>query len=391
MIKKRIFKILRSIVLGLLLLAVILVAASAISNINLPTHSQVTERLSDVEKARLSEVFHLRTTLGDAAWPGWGQQQIPIIVYNEEYAFLVGYPNPPDGWRKMPQNEWRGGPWEAVPDDTFEGEVYYRQPLDDPEKTPENFTVLVGERWVATMGTLEYGEISFYNQFPDELPPNIRPIVPYRLVWKLIMGNTETYIGGLEHESFHAFQGSQALSRLAAAEYVSPMEKQYPWGDAVMQESWQNELDLLLQAVRAPSDTECKDLARQFLAARDQRREDSGLSQEMVNYERQREWLEGLAKYNEITIVRLAGSFPGYVPLATLSIDPGFKHYSGSEKYWSTQIDEVKRLSGREGETRFYYSGMAQAVILDRLMPGWKEQAFQPDVMLEDLLRQAVE
>jgi hypothetical protein len=241
------------------------------------------------------------------------------------------------------------------------------------------------------MGTLEYGEISFYNQFPDELPPNIRPIVPYRLVWKLIMGNTETYIGGLEHESFHAFQGSQALSRLAAAEYVSPMEKQYPWGDAVMQESWQNELDLLLQAVRAPSDTECKDLARQFLAARDQRREDSGLSQEMVNYERQREWLEGLAKYNEITIVRLAGSFPGYVPLATLSIDPGFKHYSGSEKYWSTQIDEVKRLSGREGETRFYYSGMAQAVILDRLMPGWKEQAFQPDVMLEDLLRQAVE
>jgi hypothetical protein len=33
---------------------------------------------------------------------------------------------------------------------------------------------------------------------------------------------------------------------------------------------------------------------------------------------------------------------------------------------------------------------MAQAVLLDRLYPGWKDKAFQPGVMLEDLLREAV-
>jgi hypothetical protein len=388
--KKKIFRILRYILIALALLIVVLISASAISNINLPTHSQVVERLSDVEKARLSEVVHLRKTLGDAVWSGWGQQDIPIIVYNEDYAFLIGYQNPPDGWLKIPQNEQRGGAWEAVPGDTFEGEVYYRQRLGDPAKTPENFTVLVGDQWVATMQTLEYGEINFYKQFPDELPPNIRRIVPYRLVWKLIMQNTEAYIGGLEHESFHAFQGSQAPSRLAAAENVSPIENQYAWEDASLQEDWQNELDLLVQAVRAPSEDACKDLAAQFLAARDKRRANAGLSQEMIDYERQREWLEGLAKYNELDILRLAGSAQGYTPQPALSIDPGFKQYAGSEKYWSGQIDEVKRSGGREGENRFYYSGMAQAVILDRLAPGWKAQALQPDVMLEDLLRMAV-
>jgi hypothetical protein len=29
-------------------------------------------------------------------------------------------------------------------------------------------------------------------------------------------------------------------------------------------------------------------------------------------------------------------------------------------------------------------------VLLDRLLPGWKEQIFNPGVMLEDLLRQAI-
>jgi hypothetical protein len=34
---------------------------------------------------------------------------------------------------------------------------------------------------------------------------------------------------------------------------------------------------------------------------------------------------------------------------------------------------------------------MAQSVLLDRLMPDWKERIFGNDIMLEDLLREAVE
>lgn len=51
----------------------------------------------------------------------------------------------------------------------------------------------------------------------------------------------------------------------------------------------------------------------------------------------------------------------------------------------------MRRTAGRSGETRFYYSGMAKAVLLDRLLPDWKEQVFNPNVMLEDLLRLATE
>ena len=183
MMKKRLFRVMLFGVVGLTLLCIAILGISAASNLNLPLHSQVTDRLPDLEKARLAEATHLRRSLGDTVWPGWGVEEIPIIVYNEEYAFLVGYPDPPTGWVRMPQNEPRGGPWEAVPDDTFEGQVYYRQRLPDPEITPENFTVLVGERWAATIQTKEYAEIEFYAGFREEIPPALRSIFPYRLAW----------------------------------------------------------------------------------------------------------------------------------------------------------------------------------------------------------------
>ena len=54
---------------------------------------------------------------------------------------------------------------------------------------------------------------------------------------------------------------------------------------------------------------------------------------------------------------------------------------SGLSGFW--------RSAGRE-DIRFYYSGMAQAVALDRLMPTWKTRAFADATWLETLLAEAV-
>ena len=122
-------------------------------NRNLPTASAVVDRLSEREKGRIAEFYHVRQQIGEKVWPGWESADIPYIVYNEAYAFLIGYPMPADGWVKVPQNDLRGGSWELVPDDLLAGEPYYRQPLSPDGETPEAFAVLVGERWVASMPT----------------------------------------------------------------------------------------------------------------------------------------------------------------------------------------------------------------------------------------------
>lgn len=372
--------------LGLIVLCILGLAASALSNLNLPQRSTTLDRLSELEKAQLSEVLHLRTALGDSVWPGWSQADIPLIVYNEQYAFLIGYPDPPAGWMKVPTLELRGGPWEEVPGDVFEGHPYYRTPITNPQKTPEGFTVLVGDRWVATFQTREYSKVTFYRDFRQNLPPPISNLIPVRLVWALLMGKTEFYIGALEHESFHAYEGILAADRLTASEEMYSVEENYPF-DA-MEEPWKQEMNVLVQAAQANTNADAIDLARKFLQMRTSRR--AGLSAEQVDLERLREWEEGLAKYAELDITRLAGTGNGYHPIEGISQDKDFNNYKAQQQFWSEQLKEAKYTQGRSGDTRFYYSGNALAVLLDRLSPGWKTRALPGGEYLDGLLQEAL-
>ena len=134
------------VLLGLPLACLLAVLASFISNLSLPRGSALVDRLSAQDKAQLAEFYHLKAGLGDEVWPGFGAQAGPVILYNEDYAFLVGVQNPPDGWVKVPETRVRGGAWEVVPGDDFDGQPYYRQRVADPGNEIGAFTVRIGER-----------------------------------------------------------------------------------------------------------------------------------------------------------------------------------------------------------------------------------------------------
>lgn len=376
---------------GLVALCLVLAGVSAWINRSLPTQSAEVERLSEAEKARLAEFMQVQQQLGSNVWPGWETAVSPAVLYNEATVFLVGLSNPPAGWLKVPQNEARGDSWEMVPDDLFNGEPYYRQPLPASGETPQAFTVMVGDQWAVSMPTKEWMEISLANQFRDSLPAFLEPIFPYSLFTGLFLRGSDGYISLLAHESFHAYQGTISPARLAAAETaVSRSESSYPWSDEELQAAWQTELDLLAAAVQAESTEEMAALARDFLNQRDRRRQEAALNDGLMDYERQREWLEGLARYVELETWRQASLAEGYAPAGALQADPDFADYATFARRWAQEIDQIGRMADDEGDGRFYYSGMAQAVLLDRLMPGWKAQALDEAVFLEDLLAAAV-
>ncbi len=81
---------------------------------------------------------------------------------------------------------------------------------------------------------------------------------------------------------------------------------------------------------------------------------------------------------------------PRRQPVAALSSLGDFKAYREFDARWSNELSQFKSLSSGRGDTRFYYTGMAQAVLLDRFMPAWKARAMPGDAMLEDLLAEAV-
>lgn len=374
------------IISGLILLCVCVAVASAVSNLFFPGRSQVTDRLTELDKARASEAQHLRRALGQNLWPGWGESSIPLILYNEEYAFLIGYPDPPPGWIKMPQNLPRGGPWEPVPGDTFEGQTYYRQRLSEGI-TPEAFTDLVGSRWVASLATRPWFQVAL----GDQLRKDFGPVVPYRLAGRFLAGSTDKYITLILHESFHAFQGMTAPERLTAAERAVADEKRYPWSEERLRAAWQREMNLLADAVSQQDSGEVRRLAREFLAQRTARRAESVPAPLLQEIEKQREWLEGLAKYTELRLWQQAAGASSYRPLPLLTGDGDFHNYAGWEESWSQEVNQIKLSGNNLDDVSFYYSGMAQAVLLDRLSPDWRGHILQQGLSLEDLLRRAVE
>jgi hypothetical protein len=368
-------------------LCLLLLALSWLSNLAAPSEPQTADRLNQLDKARVAEAMHLRQHLGDEVWPGWGGASIPAVVYNEAYAFLVGLPEPADGWLTVPRRTPQGGPWEQVPGDDFLGQPYYRQSLPAGGPRPQNFTVLVGDTWASSFMTYGWMQVALSRQVRDDFTP----LFPYWWFTRQAVGGSDGYIAGLLHEAFHAYAGSTAPERLAAAENASrPGEQAYPWEDEALRSAWKTELDLLYEALAAESDADAAEMARQFIQQRAARRQAAGLSASLVAYERWREWTEGLAKYAELAIWQAGHESSTYQPSDAIEADPDFERYAGFPRRWRNELNTLTQRASDRGDGRFYYTGMAQAFLLDRLAPGWKARTFEDGVWLDELLAQAV-
>lgn len=352
-----------------------------ILNRDFPSSSSDPARISALDLARVAEARHLRANLGGGIWPGWDRPDIPVILYNESHAFLLGYPEPPSGWQKFPGSSAIGGPWERVDGDP----VYYRQRLD-PGVSPEAFTVVVGDRWVASIPTLEWFRISLANRIRSEAPAPVSRLVPYDLITDLFIGGSDGWITLLLHETFHAWQGSVVPDRLIAAEEATAMEQRYEQQMDAMDEAWRAELALLRDAISESSTDGSRRLALEFILHRRSRR--AALDDPMIEYEQLREWLEGLAKYAELAAWREASASKSYRPVLAESSDQQFEEYRGFGKKWQRELGEMKRSAS--SDVRFYYSGMAQAMLLDRIAPQWKERALEDPIPLDRMIETAL-
>ncbi len=295
--------------------------------------------LGAADKTELAEVIRLKTELGDRVWPGFGTAHLPIILYNDDYEFLIETTNP-------------GKPWEVVDGDDFQGQPYYRRAA----KHPQSFAVQIGTQWA--------GSIRILDQMNRKIPFKIS------LEWHVVM---------ILHEAFHAYQANMAGSRFAKAMAVYKLEERYPFKDREFAAAWTSEGSALAQALKETEDSNVRRSVRQFLDIRLMRRRQSALSPELLEYERELEWLEGLAKYVEIKFYELAVS---------RAEEEAFARYRPGLPYplrW--ELVRLERQLGQEsGDLRFYLSGMAQARLLDRLSPGWQVKMLEEGIDLEDLL-----
>jgi hypothetical protein len=299
--------------------------------------------LSAADKEEIVEVFRLKKESGDNVWPGFAAADIPLILFDEHTEFLAGEKTPPAGWT-------------VVEGDAVAGLPYFRRAVAGSQA----FAVKTGTRWAGSMGTLE--------------------MMNGRSALKL---SPDFHIAGALHEMFHAFEAEMAPARFKKAQAAYKSEPRYPFKDKEFAIAWKSEGAALSKALKAADSQEAAELVRTFLALRDARRSRAGLSSELMEYERDLEWLEGLAKYAEVFYCERFSAPGGENPAARPR--PGF-----FPLIWD-YARLANNLGDQEGDLRFYLSGMAQARLLDRTSPGWKEKVGLDKVFLEDLLRVAVQ
>jgi hypothetical protein len=356
--------------LGLMTLCLVGTMVSWWSNRNLPMERVTPNQIVPLDKIRLAETLHLKDRLGESLWPGFGYESIPICLHYDQVSFLVGYPGLPPA------------AWEVVSGDHFLDQPYYRK----AETDPQNYAIQIGEQWVAGMATKTRTDQFLIQVFRDLLPPVVEQVFPYRL----LIQPSETQIAAVIHESFHVYQARRAPERLEAAEAAHRVGELYWIIDEDMHEDWKAEVNLLIRASEAETDVEARELAAQFLDARQNRRRDAALEQNLVDFERWLEWEEGLAKYAEIKILQFAFESSTYQPIPEIAADPEFKSYQGFKNRWSQEMIQLRLQAAQEGASRFYQTGLALASLLDRLSDGWQEKVWEQDVFLEDLLQAAV-
>lgn len=319
--------------------------------------------LSTEDKVQLIETLRLKKLFGSLIWPSFGEANIPLIQYNERYAFLTGHPGPPL-------------PWTAVESDSFQGNMYYRRNVAESQA----FAVPVGNLWAGSLDTLLHMNRSMREQLQEKIPPE--KLTPVML--KMMEVTPAQHVVALLHEAFHAYQATKEQDRFLQAQKMYAFEKLYPFEDEAFKSAWNEEGLSLASAIKEQNASARLESIERFLEVRVKRRSASSLSDELIALERRLEWLEGLAKYVEIRFAEKGASLQG---------EAESKDYRIVRNRLQTDFSyRIRKLGDQDGDLRFYLSGAAQAMILDKVSPGWKHNITgKSHIGLEDLFEAVLE
>lgn len=184
-------------------------------------------------------------------------------------------------------------------------------------------------------------------------------------------------LGTAIHEAFHSFERSVMRdSQMFGAWENAMLVGSYPVFNVDNEAAFALEGKQLRRALAAPSVAGASRLAREFLALRAHRQ--GLLAPEYAEFERLAEMNEGLAQY---ALVR------GLAEVAALEGGPWVDRARIEARVEVQLLDSLLAMSRRSVRRRFYATGSAMALLLDRLAPSsWKQMILQQNLSLQETL-----
>ncbi len=329
----------------------------------------------------LNECRSITKSLGKEIYPGWDFGKTPVLLYRPKVQeLLINFPHKPRGFSEYAGFNPLKGETIYVRDDTTFLDV------DDQNTTIEvdGIPVLVVADPFSRMR----------NQLRDALTNRSKETATRWLEdWNFIQSPYDE-LRLILHEGFHVYQNRMAPEKSANEMIVS----QYPLLDPVNNALYVLEGEILKDALISNNPRAGQDKIKEFVAVRTFRQ--SRLDSSWVEYENLNEYAEGTARYVEYKFMTRGEKLK---PTREMYYHNGFNGYQNIlMRQFKDRLDDMVRIVSvsddrfgnkfSSGPLRFklYELGACEALLLDELMPAWKEKIFTEGVYLGDMLKQSV-
>jgi hypothetical protein len=320
--------------IGLTICILLLLSALCVSAQDVP-------RMTNIDRVRLAEAFRIGDTLGNRIWSGWTTAPFAVLLVTPEYEYLIRHPKPSPDFILMNY------------DSLLKSNVYYRKRTQPPNLLA-TFPIVGG------VSTIVIGQAE--NTAKKTSTP-----------WVVTM----------LHEHFHQLQYSQpgyydAVNELnlthgdKSGMWMLNYPFPYDWPE--MKHHFSLLSTLLAAALQAKDNA---DLSTKLSAYLKQRTElENTLSPDDYRYFSFQLWQEGIARYTEYRIAKLAaGAYRPSKAFRSLKDYEAFDQVAGEiklgilDQLTNVKLEESKRVT-------FYALGAGEGLLLDRLNPRWRESYF---------------
>lgn len=310
--------------------------------------------LSAADRVRIAEAFRLSEQLGDSVWPGWRSVPFAVLLVTPSHEFLVRHPRPSADFARAGR-------------DSLLGDVFVRRRVFPPNL--EATFPAVGGVSTVVIGDAEHTKKS-------------------STAWVLT----------LLHEHFHQLQTSQPgyyarveALRLARGDTTGMWMLNYafPYDSGVVQERFAAFTRAAATLAGDPSSpaaagTDARARLAAFIETRDRLR--ASLSDDDYRYLSFQLWQEGVARYTEYALARLAAA--RYEPTPAFKALPDYHPFADQARALGERIASGARTPdlGRSKRVALYPAGAAVALLLDETAPGWRGRYFAEPFSLDAYL-----
>ena len=304
--------------------------------------------VAEVDRIRLAEAFRLAESLGDRVWKDWDKAPFAVLFVTPEYEFLIRHPRPSKDFTLVGY------------DPMLRSDVYFRKRIFATG-------LLATFPAVGGVSTIVIGRAE--NTDKKTSTP-----------WVITM----------LHEHFHQLQDSQPNS-YAETEALNlshgdqtgmwMLNYAFPYDSPEVKQQFSVLSRLLVEALQAKNKSAFSTRLAAYLEAR--RQLQKMLSLDDYKYFSFQLWKEGLARYTEYRMAKLAAH--RYKPSKQFRALKDFTSFgTGADQILSAIMKELSTLRLEDSKrVAFYPLGAGEGLLLDRANPKWQSRYFADKFYVE--------